>query len=175
MKRWSKLDKKHVNVECSAAVVTYNKNMGGVDTPNQLIEVYRTWFKTKKWPLKVTLHFLDLAVVNAWLLYRKDARLNKQPKKDTMDLLSFRIKVSETLLCGVMGNRVQEQENEVGLPKKPQNWRAPLLGVDKRTVGFDHWPVVDQMQNAKTCRLKNCASRKCTRCEKCNVYLCLTK
>lgn len=48
VKRWSKKEAKFVDVPCPAVVVTYNKNMGGVDTLNQLIEVYRTWFKTRK-------------------------------------------------------------------------------------------------------------------------------
>lgn len=81
VKRWSKTEGQFVNVSCQAIVVTYNKNMGGVDTLNQLIEVYRTWFKTRKWTLKVILHFLDVVVVNGWLQYKRDAKLNKLPKK----------------------------------------------------------------------------------------------
>lgn len=81
VKRWSKKEAKFVNIECPAIVVSYNKNMGGVDTLNQLIEVYRTWFKTRKWTLKVVLHFLDVVVVNCWLQYRRDAKLKKLKKR----------------------------------------------------------------------------------------------
>lgn len=48
VKIWSKKQSVFVNVECPAAIVTYNKSMGGVELLNQLIEVYRTWLKTKK-------------------------------------------------------------------------------------------------------------------------------
>lgn len=40
--------------------------MGGVDVCDQQIECYRTWVKTKKWNLKVALHFIDLSIVNAY-------------------------------------------------------------------------------------------------------------
>lgn len=77
IKRWSKKEAKFVDVPCPAVVVRYNKNMGGVDTLNQLNEVYCTWFETRKCTLKVVLHFLDVVVVNSWLLYKRDAKLNK--------------------------------------------------------------------------------------------------
>jgi hypothetical protein len=43
--------------------------MGGVEICDQLMEAYRTFLKTKKWILKVILHFTDLASLNAWLEY----------------------------------------------------------------------------------------------------------
>lgn len=36
--------------------------MGGVDVCDQQLEAYRTWIKTKKWTLKVALHFIDLSI-----------------------------------------------------------------------------------------------------------------
>lgn len=32
---------------------------------DQQLEAYRIWVKTKKWTLKIALHFIDLAIVNA--------------------------------------------------------------------------------------------------------------
>lgn len=47
--------------------------MGGVDLCNQQMEAYRTWIKSKKWTIKVAVHFIDLAIVNAWMEYKEDA------------------------------------------------------------------------------------------------------
>lgn len=64
--RWCKEKKSYINVPCPSAVKEYNSHMGGVDFCNHMMECYRTWIKTKRWTLKVALHFKDLAVVNAW-------------------------------------------------------------------------------------------------------------
>lgn len=71
VKRWSKKDNQFIDVPCPPVVVNYNKCMGGVDVFNQLMEYYRTFFKTRKWTWKVILHFIDFAVVNSHLLYIK--------------------------------------------------------------------------------------------------------
>ena len=59
VKRWSKKEAKYIDVDCPSVVYRYNQHMGGVDICDQQLECYRTWFKTRKWTLKVILHFLD--------------------------------------------------------------------------------------------------------------------
>jgi len=54
--------------------------MGSEDVRNQQLEAYHTWIKTKKWTLKVSLHFIDLSIVNEWMEYIQDA-LNMGIKK----------------------------------------------------------------------------------------------
>ncbi|KAG5870732.1 hypothetical protein JTB14_028118 [Gonioctena quinquepunctata] len=41
-------------------------------TCDMLLECYRTFFKTKKWPIKVIHHLFDLAIVNSRMEYRRD-------------------------------------------------------------------------------------------------------
>ena len=45
--------------------------MGGVDLTDMLIVFYKTSIKSKRWYLKVLFHCVDIAKVNAWLLYRR--------------------------------------------------------------------------------------------------------
>lgn len=53
---------------------------------------------------------------------------------------------------------------------------ASIPGDDKRFDGFEHWPTVDSTIAApRTCRLALCGSRSKTMCEKCGIYLCLSK
>lgn len=81
VKRWDKKQNKHIDVQIPNMVSKYNEKMGGVDHFDQMMEYYRTWVKTKKWPLKVNLHLLDLAITNSWFEYLKDCELNKIRKK----------------------------------------------------------------------------------------------
>ncbi|KAK3740708.1 hypothetical protein RRG08_048952 [Elysia crispata] len=48
----------------------YNHNMGGVDRLDQLLEPYDCTRKTVAWYRKLALHFIQLAVLNAWNLHR---------------------------------------------------------------------------------------------------------
>ena len=49
----------------------YNKYMGGVDRNDALIGNYTNVRKTYKWAIKVVIHFIDEAVLNAFILYNK--------------------------------------------------------------------------------------------------------
>lgn len=178
VKRWCKQEKKEIEVPCPNIVVNYNRNMGGVDICDQQMECYRTWIKTRKWTLKVSLHFLDLAVVNSWMEYRADCVRSNVPKNKVKDLLCFRMEIAEALISAPKRNRrsFEEEDTEINQQqKKPQNYRAPLPGVDKKLDGYDHWPINDDLTTARMCRIKECLSRTRIRCEKCNVYLCLNK
>lgn len=72
--------------------------MSGVDLLDQMISIYRIYIKSNKWTLRLIFHAIDLAVVNSWFEYRRDCKKLKIPLKDQMDLLTFRITLSESLL-----------------------------------------------------------------------------
>ena len=50
----------------------YNKYMGGVDRTDQLLQPYEIARKSLKWYKKLALHFLQLAMLNGFLLFKKD-------------------------------------------------------------------------------------------------------
>ncbi|KAL3216925.1 hypothetical protein MRX96_032713 [Rhipicephalus microplus] len=176
VKRWSKKEKKYIDVPAPEVVRRYNASMGGVDTCDQLIEYYRVAVKTKKWTLKVSLHMVDLAIANCWLEYRDACRKDAVLRRNTMSLLDFRLAVAEALCASPKRKRL-ESNNENVQPNHSTE-RSPgaakIPGVDKRLDSYDHWPSVDSLSSARCCRLAGCTSRTRTRCEKCNVYLCLS-
>jgi len=55
--RWDKKQKKYIDVQIPN-ISKYNEKMGGVDHFDPMMEYYRTWLKTRKWPLKLFYTYL---------------------------------------------------------------------------------------------------------------------
>lgn len=177
-KRWDKTLARYIDVSMPNLIENYNKNMGGVDILDQSMEYYRTFMKTKKWTLKVILHFIDLSVTNAWRLYITEAKKTGVPKNKIKDLLQFRLEIADGLLETPDRKRlVEDSDIENSDPVlhskryRPENQPSQ----SKRYDGYEHFPIFDEIDSPRSCRLENCSSRSKIRCEKCNVYLCLSR
>ncbi|KAH7979202.1 hypothetical protein HPB49_008626 [Dermacentor silvarum] len=79
--RWSKVDGAFINVKRPAVVREYNRSMGCVAKTDFMIILYRTSIRSRKWTLKVVTHFMNLAVTNSWLEYRRQADIQGVSKK----------------------------------------------------------------------------------------------
>ncbi|XP_063620656.1 piggyBac transposable element-derived protein 3-like [Cydia splendana] len=71
IKRYCKIAKAKIDVECPNMVKVYNKTMGGVDLADMLISLYRIPFKSRRWYLNIFTQILDICINNGWLLYKK--------------------------------------------------------------------------------------------------------
>lgn len=180
LKTWHKKQKGYINIAAPKIVRNYNQHIGGVNVLHQQMEYYRAFIKTKKWTLKVLIHFLDLSVVNAWRLYRNDCLANKLSRKDSLPLLDFRMNVADSL-ASIPGRARRESCEDDDLsaqvPRRDYKIYRPTIAPPevKRYDGYEHYPVSDDIKAPRSCRLEECGSRSKIRCEKCDVYLCLSR
>ena len=49
----------------------YNMSKGGVDCADQMIETYSSKFATRRWPVVLFCNLLDIAALNAYVLFEK--------------------------------------------------------------------------------------------------------
>lgn len=113
------------------------------------------------------MHFVDVLVVNAWILYKK----NGNPKKD---LLEFKASIARALI-----NLGTQKENKRGRPssgtpppilkKKKPNHHAP---PEIRLGNWGHWPQLIDIKNARRCHSRVCQRKTKYICKRCNEPLC---
>ena len=72
LNKWDSHDREKKDITCSKVVTMYNKRMVGVDLVYTLIVLYRVQCKTTRWYLRIFWHAVDIAKVNAWILYKRE-------------------------------------------------------------------------------------------------------
>ncbi|XP_034550067.1 piggyBac transposable element-derived protein 3-like isoform X2 [Notolabrus celidotus] len=176
--RWDKKLKQYVTVSRPSIVREYNFKMGGVDLVDRMISYYRMSVRTKKWTMRMLMHFTDLALANSWLLYRKDLAVCGTPKKSIMQFLEFRTEVAQIFLA-----QHDSQEDDTDLLELADDEDLPIQGgkrpvmavphVSVRRRANAHLPEMVSLKNAARCRAAGCTGRSRVRCVTCKVFLCL--
>lgn len=175
VRRFDRRNKEYKNVKCPEIVTIYNKHMGGVDLFDSHIGRHKIRLRSKKWYFRLFYHLIDVALVNAWLLYKKICQV-KNIKPLTQK--KFRIEVAETL-CKIGKNHYKRgRPSSSGLQdaleiKKKRNPHAVVPPIDVRKDSFDHWP--DWMEKRGRCKNPMCKNLTFVFCIKCKLYLCLNK
>uniref|UniRef100_A0A3B4UT34 PiggyBac transposable element-derived protein 3-like n=1 Tax=Seriola dumerili TaxID=41447 RepID=A0A3B4UT34_SERDU len=157
--RWDKKLKQYVTVSRPSIVREYNTKMGGVDLMDRMISYYRMSTRTKKWTMRMVMHFTDLALANSWLLYRKDHAICAGPK--TRPIQFLHADLSEQ-------SEEEEDSNQAG---KRHVTELPHVSVRRRANA--HLPEMISLKNAMHCRQPGCTGRTRVRCVTCKVFLCL--
>lgn len=91
--RFSKIEKKKVELTCPNIVKVYNKHMGGVDLLDSLLGRYKIKMRTKKWYMRLFYHLLDVTIVNSWLLHKRIIAQKK--KKNNLDSTQKHISLAD--------------------------------------------------------------------------------
>lgn len=179
VQRWSSKEKRHIQITRPSVIQAYNQHMGGVDLLDMLVSLYRINVRSQKYYLKIIFHLIDLAVVNAWLLYRRHCLQFRVAKKNVSSLLTFRIAVAESLLKScppppppvARGRPSLDSKNVVVSPvASTRTAPNPLPPISVRLDKYDHWPVTTAKGR---CRNVGCIGQTRISCSKCEVRLCL--
>lgn len=147
VKRFSVEKKASISIPKPEVIVNYNTHMGGVDQMDESVAAYRTRMRQKKWWWPIFLYFIDVTVVNAWILWKK------KTNDKTVKLLSFRRAIALTLL------------KKYGTPSQQGKRSAPVM-QDVRYDGLNHF-----LRKCQTRRCGNCTGKAAFFCIKCDVGL----
>ncbi|XP_068567600.1 piggyBac transposable element-derived protein 4-like [Cebidichthys violaceus] len=139
------------------SIVDYNRSMGGVDLSDALIGSYTVHHKTMKWYKTFFYHFMDIAVVNSFLLHKELFKLRQDPTQTKpFTHKTFREQLAKEML--------EFGESSADTLPKPNSITCMPMFFER-----------DCRKYCKRCRDAGMSRVKTsTYCRKCTVPLCLT-
>lgn len=170
-----------IDIDCPSMVVVYNKFMGGVDLLDSLMALYRISIRSKKYYMRLFFHFIDMATVTSWLLYRRDCMFFGVSNKNQLPLFSFKASIAEALCKENKGNNLSKKrgrpssgvDSQFEKKKKAGHATMPIPQKNVRMDQVGHWPIISEKRGR--CKLPNCKGSPSVMCKKCNVHLCIEK
>lgn len=108
VKRWSRKEKKEVIIPQINFVANDNKNMGGVDKLDCLIQKYWIKIRGKKWYIPHFTNFIDNAIVNEQVFYNK---ANSEQNEQNITLLELKRRLA---LCYINWQSISNPKSAGG-------------------------------------------------------------
>ena len=160
VRRYSRNEKKNVEVDCPKMIQEYNKHMGGTDRQDQNVNKYRIAFRGKKWYWCIFTWLIDVTEQNAWLLHKKCG--------GELTQFEFKEQIAQTYLT-----RFGTAPKGSGrTPSHPTKGEKRVLD-DIRFDGIHHYFLETQGNKRRRCAGEGCQKRPFSQCSKCDVGLCL--
>ena len=172
VQRYSRKEKKVVEIPRPSIVGMNNQGMGGVDIADCMISLYRIFLRSKKYYQRLIFHLVDVTLLNSWNCYRRDATFLNIPKSSILKFAEFKIRVASDLMQAGKPNSLKKRGRPQTTPKlkKARNFCImPQPGA--RFDEIDHFPFVDKVR--RMCKNDGCSGKTNIVCPKCKVNLCL--
>ena len=165
-KRFDRKIKQTVEVPMPNMVAEYNKFMGGVDLQDQLLALYRITIRSKKYYHRIFFHFVDMAVVNSWLLYRRDCDALNVSKKNRLKLVAFKLDIATCLLSQnkPTGNTSRTGRPSLDSSSVDQRWQAKKKRCNRtklipsKLVRLDNVGHFSVDADRQRCKMPGCKS-----------------
>ncbi|KAK3911867.1 PiggyBac transposable element-derived protein 3 [Frankliniella fusca] len=167
--RRDKKKREKIEVNCPRIVQLYNKNMGGVDLMDMLMELYRLPCRAKRWPIPLVAFLIDLALVNSFLTHSVENEI-LEAKKLEMSSKEFRLKVVEDLLGNVRRRGRPKLNSTFTIARHIQQPTVKHPAPEVRYDGMNHSHVFAEKKG----RCRHCKDGYTrSKCTKCGVLLCM--
>ncbi|XP_051167624.1 piggyBac transposable element-derived protein 4-like [Leptopilina boulardi] len=151
-------------VNCPVVASDYNKHMGYVDYSDRLVATYKIDRKSKRWWLRLFWYFVDVTVVNSFIIFKNE---NSQ---STLTLKEFRLQLVEKLVA-------QAKPAPRGRKRKQRtvNAHKPKVSLTKRQSESAHMPEnLGDFRRCANCSTREKPKRTAWVCSTCDVPLCLS-
>lgn len=178
--RWSKAERKYIEVNQPAVVKSYNINMGGVDLLDRVIGNYAIRTRTRKWTIRAIFHFLDFVSAASWLEYREDAADANMQRKEILDYFNFKFSIARDLLAAGMSNdsdtSIDSESGEDDVRSRKRRRIRSVPDRSSRRKHAKHMPInMSEVQKTRSkCRYPGCKMLTFVKCKTCNVFLCFS-
>lgn len=172
VERYNKKKKVLESIQCLNIIHEYNKYMGGVDLLDSSLGRSHIRIKSRKWTNRLFYHTGDMAMINAWILYKRHHAVTNQTDKKKV-LHEFVSEVAYCLTKSGAEMRVgkgRPSNLEVELAAKRQRpMSVPIPPRDIRLDNVGHFPEYIK-EGKPRCKNPKCTSRTKVRCQYICVY-----
>ena len=110
--------------------------MGGNDKLDMMCALYKGQIKSRRWYIYIWLHSVIVALVNSWLLYRRDQMIHGNSK--TMKLRDFQLQVATSLRKIATKRRPSLTKFS---RKREREHKQPTVPVDVWKDGVGHMRI----------------------------------
>lgn len=160
--RWSKAERKHIDVARPKCISEYNQFMGGVDLLGSHIGRNRIRMKSRKYYMRMFHHLVDTAIVNCWLLFKR-----KNPTLK-ITLAEFRKELAYTLLN--TDRKIWSGRGRPPIQKPSKVVRRIIPPLDLRQEG-NH--IAHFSATRGRCKYADCKGFTFIECVLCKINLCI--
>ncbi|XP_045922875.1 piggyBac transposable element-derived protein 4-like isoform X1 [Micropterus dolomieu] len=153
-----------ISIPVPTPILEYNKNMGGVDLSDQLIQYTTAHHKVMRWYKTMFLHFVDIAACNSYILHKE---LCAEQETNPLTHRAFMEELSAQLARVPL--ETQFPEITMVANKKTEHIPVPIAPLDPDKP--EHRPA-DVRKYCEHCKVGKGYNKTPWQCGACKVPLC---